>query len=123
MAAWQAALIADEMAPATVNNHLASLSGFTTRVHSQAPTLFAAGDPTKGISELGLPPLEPRALSEDQVRNLKNVCDRLERFHQLKGRRRGAKGEAATHALRRPWRDRAIVFVLLSTGLRRPGRH
>ena len=119
VAGWQAALIADEMAPATVNNHLASLSGFTTWVHAQAPTLFAAGDPTKGIGELGLPPLEPRALSEDQVRSLTNVCDRLERFHQLKGRRRGAKDEAATHALGRPWRDRAFVLVLLSTGLRR----
>ncbi|HYF76887.1 MAG TPA: tyrosine-type recombinase/integrase [Symbiobacteriaceae bacterium] len=119
VAAWQAALIEDEMAPATVNNHLASLSGFTTWVHAQAPALFATGDPAKGIGEIGLPPLEPRALSDDQVRSLKNVCDRLERFHQLKGRRRGGKDETGTHALRRPWRDRAIVFVLLSTGLRR----
>lgn len=117
--AWQTALVNEGLAPATVNNHLASLSGFTTWVHAQAPTLFATGDPAKGISELGLPPLEPRALSEDQVRSLKSVCDRLERFHQLKGRRRVAQGDTATHAHRRPLRDRAIVFVLLSTGLRR----
>jgi len=117
--AWQTALVNESLAPATVNNHLASLSGFTTWVHAQAPALFAAGDPAKGISELGLPPLEPRALSEDQVRSLKSVCDRLERFHQLKGRRRVAQGDVATHAHRRPLRDRAIVFVLLSTGLRR----
>lgn len=45
-----------------------------------------------------------------------SVCDRLERFHQLKGRRRQWAG---THAHARPLRDRAIVFVLLSTGLRR----
>lgn len=119
VAAWQACLIAAEMAPATVNNHLASLSGFTTWVQAQAPTLFATGDPNKGIGELGLPPLEPRALSEDQVRSLKNVCDRLERFHQLKGRRRSAQEDVPTHAHRRPLRDRAMVFVLLSTGLRR----
>jgi integrase len=116
VAAWQAALVAGDMAPATVNNHLASLSGFTTWIHAQSPALFAAGDPTKGIGELGLPPLEPRALSEDQVRSLKSVCDRLERFHQLKGRRRHGD---SIHAHARPLRDRAIVFVLLSTGLRR----
>ncbi len=85
--AWQRALSDDGLAPATVNNHLASLSGFTTWVHAQAPHLFAVGDPAKGIGELGLPPLEPRTLSPEQVRSLKSVCDRLERFHQLRGRR------------------------------------
>src|SRR5215216_4292515 len=85
--AWQRALSDQGLAPATVNNHLASLSGFTTWVHAQVPHLFAVGDPAKGISELGLPPLEPRTLSPEQVRSLKSVCDRLERFHQLKGRR------------------------------------
>jgi len=117
---WQAALRAVPLAPATVNNHLASLSGFTTWVHAQAPTLFAAGNPCRGIGELGLGPLEPRALTGEQVRSLKSVCDRLPHFHQL----RGQPGTAAaptppTHHYARPWRNRAIVFVLLSTGLRR----
>lgn len=66
-----------------------------------------------------MPPLEPRALSEAQVRSLKNVCDRLERFHELKGREWRERGERAGHARGRPVRDRAIVYVLLSTGLRR----
>src|SRR4051812_24348806 len=39
--AWQRALSDQDLAPATVNNHLASLSGFTTWVHAQAPHLFA----------------------------------------------------------------------------------
>jgi integrase len=118
--AWQRALSDDGLAPATVNNHLASLSGFTTWVHAQAPHLFAVGDPAKGISELGLPPLEPRALSPEQVRSLKSVCDRLERFHQLKGRRWTKTPEQLrVRATGRPLRDRAIVYVLLSTGLRR----
>jgi integrase len=118
--AWQAHLQAALLAPATVNNHLASLSAFTTWVHTQAPRLFAAGDPAKGISEIGLPPLEPRTLTDGQVRSLKSVCDRLARFHQLKGRgASGGLGAIPTHAHARPWRDRAIVFVLLSTGLRR----
>lgn len=118
--AWQRALSDQGLAPATVNNHLASLSGFTTWVHAQAPHLFAVGDPAKGISELGLPPLEPRTLSPEQVRSLKSVCDRLERFHQLRGRRWTKTPEQLrVRATGRPLRDRAIVYVLLSTGLRR----
>ena len=66
-----------------------------------------------------LPPLEPRALSEAQVRSLKNVCDRLERFHELKGREWKERAERVGHERGRPARDRAIVFLLLSTGLRR----
>ena len=85
--AWQQRLVKDGLAPATVNNHLASLSAFTTWVAAQAPTAFPVGDPAKGVRELGLPPLEPRALTPAQVRSLKNLCDRLERFHQLKGQR------------------------------------
>jgi len=118
--AWQRALKEQGFAPATTNNHLASLSGFTTWVHAQSPRLFPVGDPAKGIGELGLPPLEPRALTEAQVRSLKSLCDRLERFHQLRGQRwAGRKGDVPLRATGRPLRDRAIVYVLLSTGLRR----
>lgn len=117
--AWQQSLQDQGLAPATVNNHLASLSAFTTWVHAQAPDLFPAGDPAKGIGELGLGPLEPRALDEDQIRSLKNLCDRLDRFYQYKGRRRGSQPGTMVRAQARPRRDRAIVYVLLSTGLRR----
>ena len=60
--------------------------------------------------------MEPRALNEDQVRSLKNLCDRLERFHLRKGRKQTG---SVVQAHARPWRDRAIVYLLLSTGLRR----
>jgi hypothetical protein len=46
--AWQRALSEQGLAPATVNNHLASLSAFTTWVAAQAPNLFPVGDPAKG---------------------------------------------------------------------------
>jgi integrase len=120
--AWQQDLVDQGLAPATVNSHLASLSGFTTWVHAQAPGLFPVGDPAKGIGELGLPPLEPRTLRPDQVRSLKSVCDRLPRFTQMKGRRWARRRDGASPPVReraRPLRDRAIVYVLLSTGLRR----
>jgi integrase len=105
------------LAPATVNAHLASLSGFTTWVVARDPAALPHGNPCAKVADLPLPPLEPRALSPAQVRSLKNVLDRLERFHQHKGRRR--RGETAMHGHSRPLRDRAIVYLLLSTGLRR----
>lgn len=117
VAAWQQELVEKNLAPATVNNHLASLSGCTTWIHAQAPTLFVNGDPAKGVGDLGLPPLEPRALNDDQLRSLKNICDRLHRFYQLKGD--PGQMDVGLHANARPWRNRAIVFFLLSTGLRR----
>ena len=106
------------MAPATVNAHLASLSGFTTWVIVRDPAALPHGNPCAKVTDLPLPPLEPRALSAAQVRSLKNVLDRLEPFHQHKGRRRGG-GQAMVHGHGRPLRDRAIVYLLLSTGLRR----
>src|SRR4029079_9999891 len=38
--AWQRELISQGLAPATVNNHLASLSSFTTWAYAQAPRLL-----------------------------------------------------------------------------------
>jgi integrase len=118
--AWQHELThTTGLAAATVNNHLASLSAWTTWVQLQAPHVFPAGDPAKGIGARALPPLEPRALSAAQVRSLKNLCDRLPRLHQLKGRQWIETPDVPIHRARRPWRDRAMVFVLLSTGVRR----
>ncbi len=118
---WQRSLVSKGLAPSTVNNHLASLSAFTTWVHAHDPHLFPAGDPAKGIGELGLPPLEPWALSAEQLRSLKSLCDRLERFHHKKGREWAERADGPTPIRERgrPVRDRAIVYVLLSTGLRR----
>lgn len=121
--AWQQDLRARGLAPATINNHLASLSAFASWVQAQDPAAFPKGDPTKGIGELPLPPLEPRTLSEEQVRTLKNLCDRLDRYYRLKGRtwaKKMPEGELPPlQSKARPGRDKAIVFVLLSTGLRR----
>ena len=85
----------------------------------QASDLFTTGNPSTGVPVLPLPPLEPRSLTGGQVRSLKNLCDRLERYSQRKGRRRGRGDLPRLHGHSRPVRDRAIVFVLLSTGLRR----
>jgi integrase len=51
---------------------------------------------------------------------LKNLCDRLERLHQLRGQRWAGRDVAIpVRATGRPLRDRAMIYVLLSTGLRR----
>lgn len=116
---WLADLYQDGkgFAPSTVNNHQANLSKFMSWLKFHAPHLLPT-DPTKGIKEIGLTAPEPRSYTDDQVRSLKSVCDRLERFHQLKGRKwKGTDAPLKAHA--RPKRDRAIVFTLLSTGLRR----
>ncbi len=114
---WRDVLVSSGLGASTVNNHLASLSGFCSWVAVRAPDALPGGDPARGVRTLALAPLEPRALAPGQVRSLKSVVDRLERFHGLKGRRSARAGEPHSHS--RPLRDRAIIHVLLSTGLRR----
>lgn len=107
------------MAPATVNNHLAHLSALFTWITAHAPKgLLRHGDPTKKVPPLSLPAPQPRALAAAQVRTVKNVVDRIETFHELKGRHRGA-ATPRVHAHARPLRDRAIIYLLFGTGLRR----
>ena len=75
------------MAPATVNNHLAHLSALFTWITAHAPEgLLRHSDPTKKVAPLPLPAPQPRALAAAQVRTVKNVVDRIETFHELKGR-------------------------------------
>ncbi|WP_420895863.1 tyrosine-type recombinase/integrase [[Actinomadura] parvosata] len=76
------------------------------------------GDPTKKVTLLPLPAPQPRALAAAQVRTVKNIVDRIEVFHELKGRRHRGAGPR-THAHARPLRDRAIIYLLFGTGLRR----
>ena len=109
------------MAPATVNNHLAHLSALFSWISVHAPAgLLRYGDPTKKVEPLRLPAPQVRALAGAQVRTVKNVLDRIEGFHQLNGRRhRGSDKAPAVHRHARPLRDRAIVHLILGTGLRR----
>src|SRR6266702_6154754 len=103
---------ASAMAPATVNNHLAHLSALFSWITVHAPAgLLRHGDPTKKV--------EPLPLPAPQVRTVKNVLDRIEGFHQLNGRRHRGDQAPAVHRHARPLRDRAIVHLILGTGLRR----
>ncbi|MFI6803200.1 hypothetical protein [Streptosporangium canum] len=76
------------MAPTTVNNHLAHLSALFTWITAHAPAgLLRHGDPTKKVAPLPLPAPQPCALAAAQVRTVKNIVDRIETFHELKGSR------------------------------------
>lgn len=55
---WQTFLDEDlGLARSTTNNHLSSLSGFTSWMVAHHPTLFAMGNPCAGLGELPLPEL------------------------------------------------------------------
>lgn len=130
VAVWRNHLLATEvrvltdgrklmMAPATVNNHLAHLSAFFTWTAVHAPRrLLPHGDPTLRVDMCRLPAPEARALADAQVRTVKNVLDRLDSFHQLTGREHRGQ-QPRTHRHARPLRDRAIINLMLGTGLRR----
>ena len=108
------------MAPATVNNHLAHLSALFSWINAHAPAgLLRHGDPTKNVEPLRLPAPQARALAGAQVRTVKNILDRIERFHHLTGRRHRGGETPVVHQHARPQRDRAIVHLILGTGLRR----
>ena len=77
--AWRDDYLAEEcsFAPATVNNHLASLSKCCTWIAAQAPQLFPASNPCSRVKELPLPPLAPHTLSDEQILLMKSLWDRL----------------------------------------------
>ena len=68
--AWQRALSDQGLAAATVNNHLASLSGFTTWVAAQAPPLFAVGDPAKKTMNVAVHVIPTGSSGSDKPKNV-----------------------------------------------------
>lgn len=104
-------------APNYVNNHQSVLTQWLKWIRIKAPGLQNT-DPTKGVRDIFFTEPQGRALTPIQLLSLKNICDRLERFHLKTDKRRSRKTtEIKQYA--RPLRDRAIVYVFLSTGLRR----
>ncbi|WP_163860354.1 tyrosine-type recombinase/integrase [Paenibacillus elgii] len=105
-------------APSYVNGHQIALSAFIKWLQIRVPHLMKE-NPMKGAQGIHYyPEPEGRALLPQQILSLKNICDRLEYFH-LKTDRRRMRGLTELKSNARPLRDRAIVYVGLSTGLRR----
>ena len=92
-------------APSYVNGHQVALGQFLKWIQIRSPQLLAA-NPMKGVTMVrAQPETEAKALMPRQIVSLQNIADRLPLLHTRKNAR--------------PYRDRAIVYVLLSTGLRR----
>ena len=92
-------------APATINRTLATLKAFAGWLYAQPGNMLQPyGLPTAGVSGLSIDPPTCRKLSDRDVRRLVRAAMMLTRTR--------------THKNQRPWRDRAMMLVLLHTGLR-----
>ncbi|MFD2328785.1 tyrosine-type recombinase/integrase [Cohnella sp. GCM10020058] len=92
-------------APSYVNGHQVALGQFLEWLAIRSPQLLKS-NPSKGVQMVrAVAEPEAKALTPRQIVSLKNIADRLPTLHCRKNAR--------------PYRDRAIVYVLLSTGLRR----
>ncbi len=113
-----------KLKPATVNSHLASLSGLCRWIDAVRPGFFQMGNPCAHVKELPLPAVRANTLTPEQVISLKSVLIRLPALYARHGlrhvQRQRKKNQAPeAQARSRPYRDRAIVELMLSTGVRR----
>ena len=108
----------------TINRVAAHLKTFAKWIHKLRP--FPLGNPTdklKGLALNGVLELE-RALTVDERRRLLDAADHLPVIGgRSKDRRRCKDVEFPDERPRRkgyrPWRNRAIVYTLIETGMRR----
>ena len=115
---------ADAFPTARIARIAAHLKTFAKWIHTLRP--FRLGDPTEKLKTvLTGPGLEiERALTESQRRKLLDAADHLPVLGgRSRDRRRSKDVEFADERPRRkgyrPWRNRAIVYCLIETGMRR----
>jgi integrase/recombinase XerC len=104
----------------TINRIVAHLKTFAKWINKLAP--FPLGNPTAKIKSLpvgsGLD-IE-RALTKSERRRLLDTCDQLPALGgRSKDRRRFKNQDRPKRKGYRPWRNRAIVYTLVETGMRR----
>jgi integrase len=108
----------------TINRTLAHLKTFATWIHKHRP--FPFGNPTEKLKNLIVPVgLEiERALTEEECVHLLEAADL---FPVIGGRSRDQRryknitlpNERPCRKGYRPWRNRAIIYTLIETGMRR----
>jgi site-specific recombinase XerD len=104
----------------TINRVMAHLKTFSKWIHKLKP--FALGDPMTKISllKVGTGLEIERALSQSERRKMLDVADLLLVAGGIsKDRNRHKSGEKPRRKGYRPYRNRAIVYVLIETGMRR----
>lgn len=104
----------------TVNRVMAHLKTFSKWVHRLRP--FPLGDPMAKIkmAHTGTNLEVERALTKSERRKLLDAADLL--LHtggRSKDRNRYRTAERPTHKAFRPYRNRAIIYALIETGMRR----
>jgi integrase len=105
----------------TINRILAHLKTFASWVHRQQP--FPLGSPLANLAALSTPTVLAleRALTLAEQRQLLDAADLLVEIGGRSRDRRahGPTGERPRRKGCRPYRNRAIVYTLLGTGMRR----
>lgn len=108
------------IADVTLNRILAHLKTFSKWVHGHRP--FPLGDPLQKLAALSVPTVlaVERALTPAEERQLLDAADLLlEIGGRSKDRRAHGVGERPRRKGYRPYRNRAIVYTLIGTGMRR----
>ena len=106
----------------TANRMLAHLKTFAKWVHKLAP--FPLGDPMAKIQlrQVGAGLEVERALSDSERRRLLDAADLLPETGGRSRDRNRYRGQARPRRKNfRPWRNRALVYCLVETGMRRAG--
>jgi integrase len=104
----------------TINRVMAHLKTFAKWVHKLRP--FPLGNPVEKIAlvPVGTGLEIERALTPAERRKLLDAADMLLQVGgRSKDRSRYRKGERPTHKNYRPLRNRAIIYALIETGMRR----
>jgi integrase len=107
----------------TVNRMVAHLKTFTTWIDTLRP--FPSGHPTAKLKSLAVSVLElERAITADERRRLLDAADHLPVIGgRSRDRRRHGDIDLPDERPRRqgyrPWRNRAIIYTLIETGMRR----
>ena len=104
----------------TINRILAHLKTFAKWTHKYRP--LPLGNPIKGLKMLPVNRLDiERALTDSETRRMLDAADSLLQIEGLSRDRKRYKGLAKKPRSRRvrPFRNRAIVYILIATGMRR----
>lgn len=111
-----------QVADRSINRMMAHLKTFASFVHQHAP--LPLGHPTEKLPALPTTTLliDQRALSQAERRKLLDAADLLPLVGgRSKDRRRHGAADKPVHPWYRAWRNRAIIYTLIETGMRRAG--
>ena len=111
--------------PKTINRSLVSIRSFARWLISVRPDLLTLGDPFKGIRPPVQDPIRPKGLDERQVKRILDaayhlICQNYPDENLIKVHSCRQDWQKKGHRnLKRPFRDYAIIMLLLNGGLRR----